>query len=261
MLLYLFFFFLEDKKSGNSDHIDRIDLIELFISVFGKEKIELILADREFIGDKWLSWLKSEGLKFAIRIKESGQYITNSKGEFVKAKQLLYSLPCGQYVNLGKRILGKSSNKRYNLSAYRCSKTAELLVVVHSSELKNPCYLYSYRWQIETMFKAFKSSGFNIENTRIADYERLETLLSVMAIAFVISYEIGDNEENKNPPKLKKHGYKPISTIKLGINLIKNWIFNKKRVLINKLKQIAKKVDKYYVLDSCFKVDESKIVQ
>ena len=111
------------------------------------------------------------------------------------------------------------------------------------------------------MFKAFKSSGFNIENTRIANYDRLETLLSVMAIAFVISYEIGDSEEEKNPPKLKKHGYKPISTIKLGINLIKNWIFNKKRVLINKLQQIARKVDKYYTLDNSFEVIEVKIVQ
>ena len=155
-----------------------------------------------------------------MRIKEASQYITNSKGIFVKAKQLLYSLPAGQFVNLGIRRLNKSSNYSYNLSAYRCNKTSELLVVVHSCNITNACYLYSYRWQIETMFKAFKSSGFNIENTKVVNYNKLETLFSAMAIAFAISYEIGDNFEQKNPQKLKKHGYKPIATIKLGISLI-----------------------------------------
>ena len=36
------------------------------------------------------------------------------------------------------------------------------------------------------MFKAFKSSGFNMEATHLVDYDRLNTLFSVMAIAFCI---------------------------------------------------------------------------
>tara|TARA_B100002019_G_C21202684_1_gene564892 strand:+ start:479 stop:1264 length:786 start_codon:yes stop_codon:yes gene_type:complete len=260
MLLYPFFSFLEDKKSGNSDHIDRIDIVESFIKVFGKERIESILGDREFIGDKWLKWLESEGIKFVMRIKESGQYITNSKGEFVKANQLLYSLPKGHYVKLGLRRLNKTSKYSYYLSAYRCPKTTELLVVVHSPDIKTPCGFYKYRWQIETMFKAFKSSGFNIEATRVINYDRLETLLSVMAIAFVISYEVGDSEEKKNPPKLKKHGYKPASTLKLGIRLIKNWFFNHRKLLISKLWQIVRKVDKYYAHNNFLDTNKLKTV-
>ena len=122
MLLYLFFSFLEDKKQGNSDHIDRIDIVESFIQVFGKEKIEAIL------GDKWLKWLESENIRFVMRIKELGQYITNSRGVFVKAKQLLHSLPKGHYVKLGQRRLNKTSKNSsgYHLSAHRCPKTAEL---------------------------------------------------------------------------------------------------------------------------------------
>lgn len=76
------------------------------------------------------------------------------------------------------------------------------------------------------MFKAFKSSGFNLEDTRVANYDRLETLISVMMIAFTISYEVGDDYEDLHPQKLKKHGYKAVSTYKIGINLIKNWLFN-----------------------------------
>ena len=260
MLPYLFFSFLEDKKSGNSDHIDRIDIMESFIKVFGKERIQILLGDREFIGDKWLQWLEFENINYVMRIKESGQYITNSKGEFVKAQQLFYSLPKGKCARISNRKLGKKSKVNYCLSAYRCPKTTELLVTVHSSNLNYACQLYSYRWQIETMFKAFKGSGFNAEVTRVVNYDKLETLFSVMAIAFVCCYEIGDDYENNNPPKLKSHGYKQISTIKQGINLIKNWLFNHKKMLIDKLCQIVEKVDKYYALYDCFGVNKLKTV-
>ena len=109
-------------------------------------------------------------------------------------------------------------------------------------------------------FKAFKGSGFNAEVTRVVNYDKLETLFGVMAIAFVLSYEIGDDYEKKNPPKLKKHGYKQISTIKQGINLIKNWLFNHKKMLIDKLYQIVKKVDEYYALYDYFGVNKLKTV-
>ena len=246
-----FFSFLEDKKQGNSDHIDRIDLIELFIQVFGKDKIEVLLGDREFIGDLWLNWLEEQGIAYTMRIKEAGQYISNSRGIMVKAVDLLRPLTAGNKINLGKRRLGKDSKTTHNLSAYRCHKTSELLVVVHSANLTNACELYKYRWQIETMFKAFKSSGFNLEDTKVVNYDKLETLISVMMISFVISYEVGDDYEDDHPQKLKKHGYKAVSTYKIGINLIKNWLFNCGINLVRMMKKILMKnavqIDGYWV--------------
>lgn len=220
--------------------------MELFISVFGKQRIEVLLADREFIGDKWLSWLKSQNIRFVIRIKENGQYISNSRGMFTKAKQLLHWLSPGQSVDLGKRVLGKSSKYYYNLSAYRCPKTSELLVVVHSQDIGLPCELYKYRWQIETMFKAFKSSGFNMEDTHITDTLRLETLFSVMSIAFVIAYDIGDEYETVNPQKVKMHGYKQKATFRIGLDLMLHWMNNCKNKLIKEIKKIVEKACSYW---------------
>jgi hypothetical protein len=236
-----FFSFLEDKKQGNSDHIDRIDLVELFIQVFGLNKIEVLLGDREFIGDLWLNWLEEQGISYVMRIKEAGQYISNSRGMMVMAKDLLHNLRPGEKINLGKRRLGKDSKTTHHLSAYRHHKTGELLVVVHSSNITNACELYKYRWQIETMFKAFKSSGFNLEDTKVVNYDKLETLISVMMIAFTISYEVGDDYEDDHPQKLKKHGYKAVSTYKIGINLIKNWLFNCWVNLVRMMKKILMK--------------------
>jgi hypothetical protein len=35
------------------------ELIERFIKQFGKDNLEMILADREFVGEKWFNWLTS----------------------------------------------------------------------------------------------------------------------------------------------------------------------------------------------------------
>ena len=44
---------------------------------------------------------------------------------------------------------------------------------------------YKERWQIETMFKAMKSSGFNLEATHLNNWNRMSTLIAIIAIAFV----------------------------------------------------------------------------
>ena len=38
------------NKRGNSDTTERIALIKRFIRIFGQDKIESLVADREFIG-------------------------------------------------------------------------------------------------------------------------------------------------------------------------------------------------------------------
>ena len=55
------------------------------------------------------------------------------------------------------------------------------------------------------MFKAFKSQGFNLEDTHLTKKERIEKLLALMAIAFVWSYIAGEFYEKIEPIKLKKN--------------------------------------------------------
>ena len=42
---------------GNSSTRQRIDLIERYLRVFGVSSIEALLADREFVGDGWMTYL------------------------------------------------------------------------------------------------------------------------------------------------------------------------------------------------------------
>ena len=54
------YFELLDNNSGNSNARDRISLFKQLISIVDKERIQMLVMDREFIGQRWLKWLKDE---------------------------------------------------------------------------------------------------------------------------------------------------------------------------------------------------------
>ena len=64
-------------KRGNSNSKERIDLVNRFIRLFGKEVIQSIVADREFIGDSWLEFLNRNEIKYYIRIRNNFNVCVN----------------------------------------------------------------------------------------------------------------------------------------------------------------------------------------
>lgn len=94
-------------KRGNSNTAGRIALLKRFIEQFGKERVACLLADREFVGNEWFSWLRSEGISFCIRIKSNTQ-TSNSLGLDVNLDALFYDLKLGEQRKLsGERRLWK----------------------------------------------------------------------------------------------------------------------------------------------------------
>jgi len=51
-----------------------------------------------------------------------------------------------------------------------------------NANLAKECY--KMRWQIETMFKVFKCSGLNLEDTHLKDMERIKKLASILCVVF-----------------------------------------------------------------------------
>ncbi|MBQ8265390.1 MAG: transposase [Bacteroides sp.] len=49
-------------------------------------------------------------------------------------------------------------------------------IIVFFNKPENTVSSYKERWQIETAFKAMKTSGFNIEDTHLTDIDRIERL-------------------------------------------------------------------------------------
>lgn len=209
---------LEDKKQGSTDHIDRIDLIEQFIKCFGKERIECIIGDAEFIGKNWINWLKEEKIEYVMNLRGS-QNIANSRGESTKGIDLFRDLKPGTFLNLGERKINKDKSYSAYIVGIRI-KSGDLIIIACSANIKDGSAIYKLRWGIETMFKSLKTGGFNLEDTHVVDPDRLETLLATVAIAHTISSKIGAILLKDSDLKLKKHGYKAKSTIRLGIDYI-----------------------------------------
>lgn len=102
----------------------------------------------------------------------------------------------------------------------------ELQIIVSFNKPDTAQTTYKDRWQIESAFKALKTSGFNIEDTHLTDIERVSKLLSLVLIAFPWVYKAGIYLDTLSPIKIKKLGRRTKSLFKYGLNHIANLLFN-----------------------------------
>ena len=208
-------------KRGNSNQKERTDLINRYIMLFATQSIEGILADREFIGDEWIADLIALKVRFFFRIKEN-MWVNVPHSGFKKAFWLFNSLPLHgvrhplQIVQIGTQWVYLSGIKTINRDG-----DIEFVIIATYSYDPQTLSVYKDRWQIETMFRALKTSGFNLEDTHLSDLERISKLLSLLCIAFIWAYLTGiHRHKNIKPIEIKKHGRKAYSFFKYGLIFI-----------------------------------------
>lgn len=208
-------------KRGNSNQRERMELINRYITLFGANTIESILADREFIGDDWISDLTDLKIKFYFRIKENMLVFVPGKG-VRQAYQFFNYLP--KYRAVHPNRITKVGTQWVYLSGVKVlNKDGYIDFVIIATLCYDPCALtvYKDRWQIETMFRSLKTSGFNIEDTHLSDLERISKMLNLLCIAFIWAYLTGIYcHRNIKPIKIKKHGRKAFSYLKYGLVFI-----------------------------------------
>jgi len=65
---------LLDNRCGNSNAAPRIAVLDIYLAVLGRERIGIVLGDREFVGHAWFKWLKDNGLNFVMRLPRHHQH-------------------------------------------------------------------------------------------------------------------------------------------------------------------------------------------
>lgn len=154
-------------KKGNSNTQERKALIDRFIRLFGEGSVASLRADREFVGQSWMKYLADKEIKYFIRIREN--FLVHFPcGERLVAKRLFQSLKVGEKAHRKQPVV---------VNGIRCYLTAcrvraaegktELQLIVSCQQDECPIEAYKSRWQIETMFKVLKTSGFNLEDTHL----------------------------------------------------------------------------------------------
>ena len=110
---------LLDNKSGNSNSEDRIDLLKKCFAVVDKKRVGLVIGDREFVGHKWIKYLKDNELLFVMRFPKHHS-ITTQNGEIVFITDL--NLEVGESRSFTEcqvdSCWGKSWVKRLNKDEY-----------------------------------------------------------------------------------------------------------------------------------------------
>jgi hypothetical protein len=213
-------------KFGNSSTRERIELMENFIRLFGVDCIDCLLADREFIGDQWLAYLNQRHIRYHIRIRENFWVVIPRNGHRIKASWLFNRLMINQFC-FHSDIVYVNGQLCY-LSASRIKNKEgkpELQIIVSFNKPEESQALYKERWQIESAFKALKTSGYNIEYTHLTDLNRINKLLTLIIFAFTWAYITGVYLDTIQPIKIKKHGRRAKSIFKYGLTYLAKALF------------------------------------
>lgn len=207
------YFEMLDNKSGNSNSEDRIRVLRRIIKTLGQDRITYLVMDREFIGHKWLRWLKRQGIHFCVRVPKHHS-ILFADGERTTANELLLheGLTHAKDVVVDQVVVNLYIGK---------DKNGELLYLIGNLPAIELKAAYRKRWSIEVFFQALKGRGFHLEKSGLRSLSKMRKLFAVACIAYVICWATAIEEAKVKPVKRKKHGYPQYSVFRRGLNLIR----------------------------------------
>jgi len=207
-------------KSGSSNMAERIELMQRLFGIQPQLQfqVEAFLADREFIGDDWLGYLREQGLRRCIRIRKNFRTGLETKG--ASADTFFRHLAVGQQQTLKRRK--RINGELMYLVGLRLEN--DYLIVATDLRPEQGLSTYGLRWGIETLFGCLKSRGFNLEQTHVTQSDKLSRLLILLATAVLWAFSAGLWLHKKQPIPLKKHGRRAISFFRLGLDYLERLI-------------------------------------
>lgn len=210
-------------SAGNSNTRTRVCLLNRLRTAFPNLKIASLMGDREFIGERWMAYLKRNKIAFILRLREN-QHVVREGYETWTVADIAKGLDRGQKMIVkGWCRLGQNADARspaVRLVIMRLP-SGELLALACSGNPRRALHDYRRRWTIETMFGNLKTKGFNMEDTHITDRDKLSTLLAVLALAVTLSVKTGVAAARLRPIPIKKHGRKAWSLFALGLRSLR----------------------------------------
>jgi hypothetical protein len=207
---------LLDNKSGNSSTQDRKAILDKCIRLLGKERIGIVIADREFVGHAWLKYLKENGIGFCVRLPKH-HLLERLDGRVLQPQVLAKERALHLKDCLVDGVWGQVYLKRLS--------SGDLLYLFGSMQGRYLGQVYRRRWTIEACFQCFKSRGFDLESTHLKDLSKLKKLVALVSMACGMCVSLGIHQhERVKKIKVKNHGYKANSFFRHGLNTIRQML-------------------------------------
>lgn len=103
----------------------------------------------------------------------------------------------------------------------------ELQILLSFNKPEQAVETYKSRWQIEKCFKSLKFNGFNVEDTHLADIDRIERIFAILTIAFLRAYLVGFFKHRFiKPIRTLNNGRLAFSFFKYGLDTIASVLLN-----------------------------------
>ena len=210
-------------RAGTSTTAQRSALLSRFCAVLGEAAIAGLIADREFIGRAWMTALAERDIPFILRIKDTF-HVRLADGRHCQVRSLFRKVSVGgrRYIHEDCRLGSRDSSlgPPLKLAATRLV-SGDLLVVATNTDPKIALAHYRRRWEIETLFAATKTRGFNLEDTHIVHPDRISKLLAVLAVAFAFAHATGEWPAKHRPIIINTHKRRAQSIFRVGFDLLR----------------------------------------
>ncbi|WP_293111014.1 transposase, partial [Moorena sp. SIO3I6] len=147
----------------------------------------LILGDREFCSVKLADWLRKRSVQFGLRLRKD-EFVEVEKDVWRDLKALglkpgLSLFLQGVKVTKTHKICGFNIACKWKRKFHGWSPEEGWFILTNLTRLQDAILTYKKRFNIEEMFRDFKSGGYNLEDTNLSGY-RLISLILIVAIAY-----------------------------------------------------------------------------
>lgn len=173
------------------------DGIKSVSNLFKNTDFKLVfLADRWFGSAKILSIIAGLGHTYCIRLK-GNICVYNENGEKTKAKKLKHRK---YHSVIHKDVYITDDRFKTNIVYSSTDGTKDPWIIATNGDTSKALKSYSYRFgSIETMFKAQKSNGFNLEKISNSSLESFETMYTCVCTCILYLTILGvDFSKNTN---------------------------------------------------------------
>ena len=221
-------YFRAFEKRGATNYAEQISFMESVLDIIPARKIECLVADREFGYSNFIKWLGLARIPYCLRLRENSYIHDTSTGANRKLKIILSSLASGDCVVLADTYIAAGKTKvRIYATRRKGRDTDSLLILATPVKSSFTDKIYRLRWQIETTFRALKTSGFNMEKTHLPLNGRFQNMLAIIIVAYACVFIRGLLKSRNNAiPIMKRNGRKRFSIFTFGVDFIIEDIWN-----------------------------------
>ncbi|AOX02909.1 transposase [Moorena producens PAL-8-15-08-1] len=173
-------------KLGSSNLTEQQIILSKVIPLFKNYQI-CLLGDREFCSVKLAKYLQDLGVYFCLRLKKN-EFIEYKKTNWLQLNDLGLVPGVSLFIQ-GVKVTKTRGFSNFNVACKWQRKLKGIaqkegwFILTNFEKLELAISAYKKRFNIEEMFRDFKSGGYNLENTKLED-KRFISIVLLIAIAY-----------------------------------------------------------------------------